>query len=335
MQTILVSFEEMKKIFTGILIRHGFTPEKAEKCGAVFAESSLEGVYSHGVNRFPRFIQYIQKGYVLPDAEPSLIHRFGMMEQWNGNLGPGPLNAFFAADRAMELATEQGMGLVGLANTNHWMRGGSYGWYAARKGFLFIGWTNTTPNMPAWGGKDPRLGNNPFVMAVPYGESAMVLDMALSQYSFGKMEEKQMAGEQLPTPGGYDRDGNLTDDPGKILESWRSLPVGYWKGAAFSMMLDVFAAVLSGGLSTAGIGKMADEIGVSQVFMAIDQEKLGNFPFIRQTMDAIVDDLRKSIPMEAGATVRYPGERAVRTSEENLKNGIPVDARIWAEVCSL
>lgn len=335
MQTINVSFEEMKKTFARILLRYGFTPEKAEKCAAVFAESSLDGVYSHGANRFPRFIRYIQKGYVLPDAEPSLIHRFGTMEQWNGHLGPGPMNAFFAADRVMELAGEYGMGLVALANTNHWMRGGTYGWYAARKGFFFLGWTNTTPNMPAWGGKDPRLGNNPFVMAVPYGDSALVLDMALSQYSFGKMEEKQLSGEKLPTPGGYDREGNLTDDPGKILESWRSLPVGYWKGAAFSFMLDVFATLLSGGLSTAGIGKMADEIGVSQVFIAIDPSKLSNFPAIKSTVDTIVDDLKKSVLVENGVTVRYPGERGIRTRENNLSNGIPVNKAVWEEILSL
>jgi len=335
MQTTKVSFGEMENTFTGILIRHGFTPEKAAQCASVFAESSLDGVYSHGVNRFPRFIRYIQKGYVVPEAEPSLIHRFGMMEQWNGNLGPGPLNAFFAADRAMELAKEHGMGMVGLANTNHWMRGGTYGWCAARKGFLFIGWTNTTPNMPAWGGKDPKLGNNPFVMAVPFGDSAMVLDMALSQYSFGKMEEKQLSGEKLPTPGGYDGEGNLTDDPGKILESWRSLPVGYWKGAAFSFMLDVFAALLSGGLPTAGIGMLPDEIGVSQVFMAIDPSKLSNYLTIKQTIDVIVEDLRKSVPVEEGGAVRFPGERAIKTREENLSYGIPVNKVVWEEILGL
>ncbi len=335
MEKLLIPYAEMKETLSRILLRYGFTPEKAEKCAAVFAESSLDGVYSHGANRFPRFIRYIQKGYVLPDAEPSLIHRFGMMEQWNGHLGPGPLNAFNAADRAMELAGEYGMGLVALANTNHWMRGGTYGWYAARKGFFFLGWTNTTPNMPAWGGKDPRLGNNPFVMAVPYGDSALVLDMALSQYSFGKMEDKQLSGEKLPTPGGYDREGNLTDDPGKILESWRSLPVGYWKGAAFSFMLDVFAALLSGGLSTAAIGKMADEIGVSQVFIAIDPSKLSSFPSMKQNTDAIVEDLKKSVPVEEGVSVRYPGERAIKTREENLRNGIPVNKAVWEEILSL
>lgn len=314
---------------------HGLTAERAEICAAIFADNSLEGIYSHGINRFPRFIRYIRNGYIDVDAVPTLTHRSGAMEQWNGNLGPGPLNAVFAAERVIRIAGEFGVGMLGLANTNHWMRGGTYGWKAARAGYIFIGWTNTTPNMPAWGGKDPRLGNNPLVIAIPYGTDAIVLDMAMSQYSFGKMEEKQLSGEKLPTPGGYDIDGHLTDDPGKILASWRSLPVGYWKGVALSMMLDMLAALLSGGLSTAAIGKNKDEYGISQVYIAMDPAGLSNFPVIGKTMDEIIMDFKKSVPVDDGTTFRYPGERALQIRQENMKSGIPVNPGVWEEICSL
>ena len=155
---------KMKAEFSRILLNLGFSELKAEECAEIFMVNSLEGVYSHGVNRFPRFVKYIREGYIKPDAVPSLVYSTGSIEQWNGNLGPGPLNASFATDRAMEVAKENGIGLVTLANTNHWMRAGTYGWQAARKGFVFICWTNTCANMPAWGAKDPRLGNNPFVI---------------------------------------------------------------------------------------------------------------------------------------------------------------------------
>jgi 3-dehydro-L-gulonate 2-dehydrogenase len=335
MVKILLRFETLKSEFSRILVKYGFTEVKAEKCASIFAENSLDGVYSHGVNRFPRFIRYIQKGYVKPDAEPELVHRSGALEQWNGNLGPGPLNAIHATERVMELASKYGMGLIGLAHTNHWMRGGYYGWEAAGKGFIFIGWTNTTPNMPAWGANNPKQGNNPVVFAIPYHNQAIVLDMAMSQYSFGKMEEKQLTGEMLPTPGGYNKEGKLTDNPGEILETWRSLPIGYWKGSAFSLMLDILATVLSGGLSTAEIGKKEDEYGVSQVFIAIDPKKLGNFSAIQRTVDATIADLKKSTLTDENLPVRYPGERVIQIRKENLQKGIPVDSRIWEEIYSL
>ena len=81
---------------------------------------------------------------------------------------PGTFKCYHAADRAMQLATVNGIGCVALANTNHWHRGGTYGWRAAKKGFAFICWTKTIDNMPAWGAKDARLGNNPLVFALPY-----------------------------------------------------------------------------------------------------------------------------------------------------------------------
>ena len=94
---------------------------------------------------------------------------------------------------------------MGLRNTNHWMRGGTYGWKAAEEGFLFMGWTNTMPNMPPWGGDTAALGNNPFVLAIPRPGGHIVLDMAMSQYSYGKLEWHQKCGTELPEYGGYNR----------------------------------------------------------------------------------------------------------------------------------
>jgi 3-dehydro-L-gulonate 2-dehydrogenase len=335
MEKVRVPYNSIKSELLRILVQQGFTAARAERCAEIFAESTLEGVYSHGINRFPRFIRYIRQDFIDVNAIPTLEHQSGAMEQWNGNLGPGPLNADIATERAIDLAREYGLGLVGLAHTNHWMRGGSYGWKAAKAGYIFIGWTNTTPNMPAWGGKDPKLGNNPLVIAIPYGNEAIVLDMAMSQYSFGKMEEKQLSGERLPTPGGYDQSGRLTDDPGKILETWRSLPVGYWKGAALSMVLDMLAAILSGGLSTAEIGRKEEEYGVSQIFIVIDPGKLKNFSSLQTILNAAIDDLKTSSLMDENSPVRYPGERVLQIRKENLEYGIPVNPAIWDEICGL
>lgn len=57
----------------------------------------------------------------------------GAWEQWDGHLGPGPLNAFTSMERALALAREHGLGCIALRNTNHWIRGGSYGWHAAEE----------------------------------------------------------------------------------------------------------------------------------------------------------------------------------------------------------
>ena len=327
--------DEMKSEFLRILSKHGMETHRAEKCAEIFMVNSLEGIYSHGVNRFPRFVKYIIEGYIKIDVVPALINKAGSIEQWEGNLGPGPLNASFSTDRAIEIAEQNGIGLVTLANTNHWMRGGTYGWQAARKGYVFIGWANTCVNMPAWGGKDPRLGNNPFVIAVPHDPEAVVMDFAMTQFSYGKMESFSIEGRKLPYPGGFNKNGDLTNDPDEILETMRPVPAGYWKGAGLSMLLDILAAILSGGLSTHQIGNCSKETGISQVFIAISIKGLHNFPSIQSTIDNIITDLKSSVPDGSQSTIRYPGENIVQTRITNLKNGIPVDKGLWGKILSL
>lgn len=333
--TELIAEDRMKSEFVRILIKYGFNNSRAEQCAGLFTLNSLEGVYSHGVNRFPRFVEYIIKGYVRPDANPSLINRTGSIEQWNGNEGPGPLNAEFATSRALELASEFGVGLVTLAMTNHWMRGGTYGWQAARKGYVFFGWTNTEANMPAWGAKDFRLGNNPLVIAIPYSNEAIVLDFAMSQFSYGKLEVYSLSGNPLPFPGGYNKKGELTSDPGEILITRRALPAGYWKGSGLALILDILAAILSGGLSTHEISKREAEYDLSQVFIALSLEKLHNRDSVENTIKSILTNLKGSLRVDPESEIRYPGENIVKVRKENKKNGIPVNKEVWNKILSL
>jgi 3-dehydro-L-gulonate 2-dehydrogenase len=326
---IRIRFDNLKSEFIRVLLKYGFSEQKGDECAEIFAQNSLDGVSSHGINRFSRFIKNIHEGLVKPDEVPSLVNTFGSIEQWDGNLGPGPLNAKFATERAISLACDNGIGMLTLSNTNHWMRGGTYGWQAAKQGFVFICWTNTCRNMPAWGASDPRIGNNPLVLAVPYKDDAIVLDFAMSQYSYGKMESLRAEGKMLDFPGGYNKNGELTRNPAEILESWRVLPVGYWKGAGLSLLLDILAAVLSGGKSTHEINSCTSEYSVSQVFIAIKINCLNNFPAIDNTVNKIIDDLHKSIPAEPASIIRYPGQQVLTTRNENLKNGIPVNTRVW------
>lgn len=332
MSQLNISATKMQKTLKNILLKHNFPKKKAEECAAIFTQNSVDGIYTHGINRFPRFMDYIKKGYIVPDAKPTLQHRFGNIEQWHGNLGAGISNAIFATERAMKLAKKSGIGCVALAHTNHWMRGGAYGWQAAKAGFTFIGWTNTTANMPAWGATNPKLGNNPLVFATPYGEEALVLDMAMSQYSFGAMELSVLKNEKLSVIGGYDKEGNLTNEPDLILESWRTLPIGFWKGAGLSFLLDVLAAILANGLSTHEITKQPAEMASSQVFIAIDMSKLANFTSITATIDTIIQDYKTSIPINEQSKISYPSERVLATRRKNTEGGIPVWESIWQEV---
>jgi len=330
-----IQLEEMQDEFQRVLLKYGFTPTRARVCARVFAENSLEGVYSHGANRFPRFIRQIQAKQVIVDAEPEKVTWAGAFEQWNGRLGPGILNALLSADRAMELAKQYGIGCVGLAHTNHWLRGGTYGRKVASAGFVYIGWTNTIPNMPAWGALDCKLGNNPLVLGVPGEIGPIVLDMAMSQFSYGKMEDLAMNNKQLPISGGFNKFGQLTTEPKDILETGRPLSIGYWKGAGLSLLLDIMAAVLSGGLASFQIGELKAEFNVSQVFIVFDTTNLINTHRMSKLIKKIIMDYKNSIPESENTDIIYPGERVLLIRRENLEKGIPINPSVWETIKGL
>lgn len=333
-----VPFPELELALRAALEPFGFTPEGSALTARIFAETTCDGVYTHGLARFPRFIKAIQLGVVDPSAEPSVIASFGAIERWDGRCGAGVLNAHAAMNRAMQLAREHGLGAVFLANTNHWMRGGTYGWQAANAGLFAICFTNTLANLPAWGTAVPSLGNNPLVLAVPRPQSQnVVLDMAMSQYSYGTLGAYKARGEQLPYPGGFDQQGNLTSDPKAITDgpgSGRALPIGLWKGSGLALTLDLFAAMLSGGKSTHEISRdPLRETALSQCFLAIDPTHLAtDREALDSTADAILANLASVEPMDPTKLARYPGEQTLRTREENMRLGVPVEESHWQQL---
>lgn len=330
-QVIRIPFVQLVECLRSALLRLGFESEDAELSARLFAETTRDGVYTHGVRRFPRMAATVRNGSIQPTARPTRIATFGALERWDGQRGPGNVNAWRSMQRAIELASQFGIGCVALANTNHWMRGGSYGWQVADAGMIGICWTNTMPNLPPWGGTTPTLGNNPLVLAVPRNSGALVLDIAMSQFSYGALEAYCARGERLPVVGGFDTEGQLTTDPGAIEATRRAVPIGYWKGAGLSLMLDLISALLSGGKLTAEIpADSLRETEVSQVFIAIgSDERFGRMA------DAAAEDaiwfLRSSTP-EGLAQVRYPGEQTLAIRAQNMQYGIPVERPLWNEL---
>lgn len=324
MPDIRIPFASLRELLRQKLLNEGFAEERASLCAEIFACNSRDGVASHGVNRFPVFIDYVRRGMIVNDAEPAIVEQFASWEVWNGNLGPGMYNATIAMNRAITLARERGIGLVLMTNTNHWMRGGTYGWQAADQGCIGICWSNTIANMPAWGGRDPRIGNNPLVIAVPCSSGHVVLDMALSQFSYGQLQQHILDKKLLPVAGGYDQNGQLTTDAAAIRASRRVLPIGYWKGSGLSILLDVLLVALGGGRSTFQVTRQGEEKSLSQCFIAIHRPEYH---------DALIQEIIQfnaaSEKVSDTQSIQYPGEGTLRARNDSLLNGVTVNEEMW------
>jgi 3-dehydro-L-gulonate 2-dehydrogenase len=179
------------------------------------------------------------------------------------------------------------------------------------------------------------VGNNPLVIAVPRTAGHVVLDMAMSQFSYGALASYRMRSEMLPVEGGFDAEGQLTRDPAAIEASGRPLPIGFWKGSGLALMLDLLGALLSGGQATHQIPVDPDkETRLSQMFVAFDPSRLNPGGTASQTADQIIRYFQLP-PNSAGARVRYPGERVLNTRSENMSNGVPVEPATWKQVLAM
>ena len=303
-----VSYDTMYQEFVRVLLKRGFTKEKAELSAKLYADASRDGVYTHGLNRFPKFMTSIDKGCVNIQAEPVLKESFGFFERYDGQQGPGNLNAYACMKRTIELAKKHTMGCVALSNTNHWMRPGNYGLMAVEENCIGILWTNTVPNMPPWGGREARLGNNPVVLAIPHGDTPVLVDVAMSMFSYGKLESYARSGKELPVDGGYNKEQEITKNAAEILETHQCIPIGYWKGSGLSLALDLIAATLAGGRTSRMVGELPVETELSQVFMAISLDAFADKETLMKHIDETLRDMKTSLPVSEDHPVYYPGE---------------------------
>src|SRR5215203_3980360 len=116
MPAMRVPFDELHGTLRGALAAVGMTADRADLSARLFAEASRDGVASHGLNRFPRSMRMVARGVVDVHGRPRLVSAHGAVERWDGDRGPGNLNAHASMARAIALAGEHGAGVVALAN---------------------------------------------------------------------------------------------------------------------------------------------------------------------------------------------------------------------------
>ena len=173
------------------------------------------------------------------------------------------------------------------------------------------------------------------MIAVPRAEREhVVLDMAMSQFSYGALEAIA-ARRTLPVPGGFDAEGRLTRDPAAIERRSGCCPSATGRARGW-LLFDMLAAMTSLGNATHQIANDSlRETALSQMFVAIDARALGDGARMEQIADEVVESLHRSRAAEASRPVRYPGENTLRLREENRRLGLPIEEAVWREICGM
>ena len=135
--------------------------------------------------------------------------------------------------------------------------------------------------------------------------------------------------------GGYDAEGNMTNDPDAILNGGEVIPMGFWKGSGLSIAIDMVVSALSMGRSTFDLSTDKQDKGISQVFIAINPVAYAGMDYADTYIENMAEYIKTSSKMTGVTDILYPGERTVKEREANLKEGIPVSREIWETVLKL
>ena len=165
----------------------------------------------------------------------------------------------------------------------------------------------------------------------------MMLDMAISQYAYGKLAMLRLAGKKLPFPGGFDENGNLTDDPGTIEKTRRMLPIGYWKGSSFSFMLDLVATLLTDGIGASDLDHVGKGScgGASQVMILIDPKRTVDEKRMGEELEKAIVHLKSAALSEHSTGIMAPGDDYIKARKDHDEKGIFVENVIWNEILNL
>lgn len=321
-----VSPSDLKTFAQNVLIANGVSDENAATVADCLVHADLRGVDTHGTNRIPSYMERIRQKVLNPGASPEIQQITPVVALVDGQNGFGFVAARAGMQRAVEMASEFGIGMVSVKHSNHF---GMAAWVvkqALDAGMMSLVFTNSSPALPVWGGQSKLMGVSPIACGAPAGkERPFVLDMAPSVAARGKIYKALRRGENIPDDWALDGDGKRTTDPAKALQGVM-LPMGGPKGSALSIMMDVFSGVLSGSAFAGHVTNPYDPsrpADVGHFLVAIKPDLFLSIDEFKERMDYLYKRVVGCEKMEGVDRIYYPGEIEELNLEKRMVDGIP------------
>ena len=311
--------------------------------------SNLKGHDSHGIVRVPRYVLWMEWGWVFPNIRPELIVDSGALALIDAKQGFGQVAGEFAVDEGINRAKLHGVSVVGLKNSGHLGRIGDWSERAADAGLVYLHFVNVRGSLlvAPFGGSDRRGSTSPLSIGVPSKDTDhIILDMATSTVAEGKVMVAQKGGKPLPAGALIDSNGNLTINPevmyGKINEN--EVPnsengtgaitaFGLHKGSGINFMMEILGGALTGSGVSAGIDdkeKRKFANGMLSLYVKVDN--MVNFEYFLNEVRSYADFVRSSPPANKNEKVLIPGDKEISTYKDRLANGLPVAPIVWQNI---
>jgi LDH2 family malate/lactate/ureidoglycolate dehydrogenase len=276
---VTVGAPSLARAVAAIFAAAGVAPADAAIVAEDLVAADLEGVASHGVMLVPMYLDRLLSGSISKVSAGDVVwNRDGAIVLDAANAF-GQLTARQAVTLAIARAREIGLAAVAVRNAFHFGTAGRYARLMADQGCVGIVMSNTRPLMPAPGGAEALVGNNPLAIALPtQGNFPAEVDLALSATAMGKIRLAAAAGQTIPEGWAADAQGRATTDPNAAIKGML-LPAAGPKGFGLAFVIDLLCGGLSAGAVGADVrplyGDPAEPYRCSQLFLAIDA---GHFP---------------------------------------------------------
>jgi LDH2 family malate/lactate/ureidoglycolate dehydrogenase len=354
MQAVIIPAESLRHFVQQVFHRLGYPHDQAVDAADVLMWASLRGVDTHGVRNLKSY--YVDRtldGQLNPAAQIRVEHETPHSARLNGDSGLGLACACQAMRLAIEKCRDTGVGMVCLRNAHHLGPAGYFAHMAVEHGMLgaclsghFFGKGHTIGVAPL-GSIVPMFSTNPLSFAAPCGRHApFVLDMSTAVATVNRIEMYGHEGRALPAGWACDPSGQPTTDPlaaRVLLPLGGTLELSGYKGWGLGLAVSVLSGVLSGSWARVENAFASANSNMSQS-PEYDQPTMGHFftavrvdafqplEVFGAAMDAMIDALHRAPTIDPNGKVCYPGEMEARTAVERAEHGVPLSARLFAEL---
>lgn len=313
------------------LLRQRCVPERAAEIQAdVLVEAELRGHPSHGLQRLPRLLLRLERGLADPVMDGVFAWRSDAVLDGDGRRGLGPVVAFAAIDRLLTRVERTGIALAAIRDAQHLGMLARYVEAIAATGRIGIAMSSSEALVHPHGGTRRMLGTNPIAIAVPSADGApLVVDLATSEVSMGKIHHFAAVGKPLQPGWATDADGQPTEDAARARDG-AIAPFGQAKGYSLGLAIELIVAAVAGTPFAPSIRGTLDAeapCNKGDVFLVLDTVRSPDL------MDRIADYLslvRGSPPADADTPVGIPGDGARRRRDRAVRDGFEVDPQLWA-----
>lgn len=317
-----LSLSEVEDLTRRALAACGVDARNEPAITASVVAAEAEGIHSHGLARLPTYCEHAKVGKIDGKARPVLDSPRPGLVRVDAKGGFAHPAIDFGLPALCEATKAQGIAALAVTNSYNCGVVGYHVERLAREGLLALAFVNAPASIAPMGGTKPVFGTNPIALAVPRaGADPLVLDQSSSVVAKSEIVVHQQRGEPIPPGWALDRDGNPTTDPQAALAGGTMVPAGGYKGAGLALIVEIFAAWLTGANLSIDASSFADNLGGSprtgQFFIAIDTGAIagpGATERLERLFGAITD--------QEGA--RLPGGRRGKARQRTAAEGITI-----------